>query len=94
MIVAPRTWEVDTGPTSPSTPTPATWQTFMSNSSYTKVLLDLHKCAGPSPYTLLGHSGMQSIHAQPDSVAVDVQHASRTVVGMWPAAFAAQISAQ
>ena len=45
VIIAPRTWEVDTGPTSPSTPTPGSWQTFMSNSSYTKVLLDLHKCA-------------------------------------------------
>jgi len=45
LIIAPRTWEVDSGPASPSTPTPGSWQTFMSNSSYTKVLLDLHKFA-------------------------------------------------
>ena len=47
VIIAPRTSEEDSGPKTPSTPTPMSWQTFMSAASgYSKVLLDLHKCAG------------------------------------------------
>jgi hypothetical protein len=43
VFISPRTWEEDSGP-SPSA-TPASWQSFMADPPYTKVLLDLHKCA-------------------------------------------------
>jgi len=43
VMLAPRTSEQDSAPK--DSPTPTSWLTFMSNSSYTRVLLDLHKCA-------------------------------------------------
>ena len=65
VMIAPRTWEEDTGPTSPSTPTPGSWQTFMTGSSYTKVLLDLHKCVTSLTSPLPGH--FMRMHAKTQS---------------------------
>ncbi len=48
VMLAPRTAEQDSAPK--DNPTPTSWLTFMSNSSYSRVLLDLHKCAAfPNP---------------------------------------------
>ena len=43
VLISPRTWEQDSAPSHSATP--AGWQTLMSGPPYTKVLLDLHKCA-------------------------------------------------
>ena len=44
VMVAPRTWEQDSGQNDSATP--SSWQTFMSaGGGHSNVLLDLHKCA-------------------------------------------------
>ena len=50
--IAPQTFQQDSQPTASATP--QSWQTFMSQPPYTKVLLDLHKCAAVQPCTFEG----------------------------------------
>jgi len=49
IMVAPRTFEQDSGQNDSATP--SSWQTFMSaDSGYSNVVLDLHKCAKRSSW--------------------------------------------